>query len=106
MFALAMSFPVIFIYTGEVFPTPVRNMAMGTCSALSRIGAILAAIVADLRHILEWLPPIVFSILMFVAVFGFTFLPETTDIVLPDTVEEVENLKQFKDSLSSMTSSV
>lgn len=101
MFALAMSFPVIYVYSSELFPTTVRNIGMGTSSALSRIGAIFAAFIVDLRKVGEWLPPVIFASFMVLTLFGFIFLPETKGIVLPDTVEETERLKSLSSSFSN-----
>ena len=39
------SFPVVYCYTAELFPTPVRGAVTGACSTFSRIGAILAPII-------------------------------------------------------------
>jgi len=45
-FATAV-FGIIYIYTVELFPTSVRSAALGFCSTSSRIGGILAPIIAD-----------------------------------------------------------
>ena len=38
---LSGSFNVNYAYTGEVFPTLIRNQAYGSCSFVSRIAAVL-----------------------------------------------------------------
>ncbi|CAF0999424.1 unnamed protein product [Rotaria sp. Silwood1] len=35
------SYPIIYIYANELFPTNVRNTGMGICSMVARIGAII-----------------------------------------------------------------
>ncbi|KAM9306266.1 synaptic vesicle 2-related protein [Pholidichthys leucotaenia] len=40
-------FQVVFVYTPEVFPTENRALAMGTCSALARVGALITPFVAQ-----------------------------------------------------------
>ncbi|XP_057674107.1 synaptic vesicle 2-related protein-like [Corythoichthys intestinalis] len=40
-------FQVVFVYTPEVFPTETRAFAVGTCSAMSRVGALLTPFVAQ-----------------------------------------------------------
>lgn len=92
MFSIAISFCAIYVYSGEVFPTPVRVMGMGTGSALGRIGAICATVVADSKQEGDWIPPVIFSSLMCLATAAYFFLPETIGIILPNSVEETTNL--------------
>lgn len=40
MFGLALAFPTVYIYSGELFPTMVRNIGVGTSSMCARIGKI------------------------------------------------------------------
>ncbi|XP_074547072.1 synaptic vesicle 2-related protein [Halichoeres trimaculatus] len=40
-------YQVAFVYTPEVFPTENRALAMGTCSAMARIGALITPFVAQ-----------------------------------------------------------
>lgn len=103
MFGLAMSFPAIYVYSSEVFPTPIRNMGMGSSSALARIGAMFGALVADLRSTAEWIPPVAFSSLMAFATIGYIFLPETKGIVLPSTVQDTEKLRSLSQDISRTT---
>ncbi len=39
---LAASFAVIYIHSGEIFPTTIRNSAMGLVSVAARCGGIVA----------------------------------------------------------------
>ncbi|XP_063073409.1 solute carrier family 22 member 4-like isoform X2 [Engraulis encrasicolus] len=41
-FGITAAFCVVYAVTAELFPTVVRNMAMGTCSMSARIGAIIS----------------------------------------------------------------
>ncbi|XP_061658048.1 synaptic vesicle 2-related protein isoform X2 [Syngnathoides biaculeatus] len=45
-------YQVVYVYTPEVFPTETRALAIGTCSAISRLGALITPFVAQvlLRH--------------------------------------------------------
>ncbi|XP_061553999.1 LOW QUALITY PROTEIN: synaptic vesicle 2-related protein-like [Phycodurus eques] len=45
-------FQVVYVYTPEVFPTEIRSLAVGTCSAVSKVGALITPFVAQvlLRH--------------------------------------------------------
>ena len=40
---LAATYATIYTFTPELFPTVVRNMAIGVCSTMARIGAISAS---------------------------------------------------------------
>ncbi|ESO01017.1 hypothetical protein HELRODRAFT_82229 [Helobdella robusta] len=40
-------FNTIYIYTGEVFPTTVRSFALGSCSAMGRIGCMITPFIAQ-----------------------------------------------------------
>jgi OCT family organic cation transporter-like MFS transporter 4/5 len=44
-FAVAASFGVIYLYSAELFPTEVRNVAMGVATMGARLGGMLAPIV-------------------------------------------------------------
>ena len=40
--AITGSFSVIYVYTAELFPTPVRHIAVGSSSMMARVGAMIA----------------------------------------------------------------
>uniref|UniRef100_A0A8C5D6Q4 Synaptic vesicle 2-related protein-like n=1 Tax=Gouania willdenowi TaxID=441366 RepID=A0A8C5D6Q4_GOUWI len=44
---IAAGFQMVFVYTPEVFPTENRASAMGICSAMSRVGALVSPFVAQ-----------------------------------------------------------
>lgn len=84
-------FVVVYLYSTELFPTVVRNAAVGVSSMSARVGSMLAPFVVDLRSVALWLPPLVFAILPLIAG-GITFLlPETKGCDLMTTIEEGEN---------------
>ncbi|RZC43204.1 organic cation transporter protein, partial [Asbolus verrucosus] len=90
MFGLAVCFPTVYIYSGELFPTMVRNIGVGTSSMFARVGSMAAPFIAGLVLIQAWLPPIIFGVVPLIGAVLCLKLPETLDCKLPDTVKEAE----------------
>ncbi|XP_052809345.1 organic cation transporter protein-like [Mya arenaria] len=89
----SMGFSMVYVYSAELFPTVVRNAGMGSCSAVARVGGMLAPLIADLDRLVggsfgQALPQLVFGSLTLVAGFLTLFLPETCNRRLPETIEE------------------
>lgn len=75
--SVTMSYGVVYFYTSELFPTTVRNAAMGVSSMSARIGGTLATPILLLDQYFSPLPMLIFAILSAVAG-GLTFrMPET-----------------------------
>lgn len=83
-------FVVVYLYCTELFPTVVRNAALGFSSMMARVGSMLAPFVIDLRAHALWLPPVVFAIFPLIAGFVTFILPETKGCELMSTIEEGE----------------
>ncbi|KAG5891587.1 hypothetical protein JTB14_022252 [Gonioctena quinquepunctata] len=96
MFGLALSFPTVYIYSGELYPTVVRNVGVGTSSMCARIGSMVAPFVATLDTVEPWIPPIIFGIVPLIGAILCYKLPETLDCKLPDTIEEAEEFDKRK----------
>lgn len=47
-FGSAMAYPIVYVFSAELFPTVVRNAGMGASSCASRIGGMIAPYIADL----------------------------------------------------------
>jgi MFS family permease len=47
-FLISMTFAIAYLYTAELFPTKVRNVAVGTASTFARIGSISAPYIVDI----------------------------------------------------------
>lgn len=83
------AFNVLYIFTLELYPTVIRNSAVGTCSMVARMGAGVASYVAILSDItLPIVPMIIFGVFSLVAGTVVVFLPETRDQPLPDTLQD------------------
>ncbi|XP_039610928.1 solute carrier family 22 member 6-A-like [Polypterus senegalus] len=106
---MGAAFTSIYIYTGELYPTVIRQTGMGFGSTMARIGSMSAPVVLMLDEYFSYLPSIVFGIIPIFAGFSAFMLPETLNVPLPDTIKDVElqmskkkeNLNELqKDSLS------
>ena len=67
-----------------------RNVGIGYCSAVARIGGIMAPVIFMLAVISPVLPYIIFGFFGIFGAFCAFFLPEVLDRTLPDSVEEVK----------------
>lgn len=86
-----LAFPAIYLYTGEIFPTVVRNIGMGTTSMAARAGTMVAPFIASLSQTSHVLSPIIFGAAMIIGAVLMLFLPDTHGILLPETLEDGEN---------------
>ena len=89
-FSATVNFNSIYFYTCELFPTHLRSSAIGLCSTLGRVGAMVAVACSGLDWVSPALPP---AIMAAPAVMAALLLlripqPETKNCALPDTVEE------------------
>ncbi|XP_008297980.1 solute carrier family 22 member 6-B isoform X2 [Stegastes partitus] len=89
-FGISASFAVIYVYTAEIFPTVLRQTGLGASSMFARMGGMLAPIANMLFNHSPTAPLIIFGACSFVGALLALALPETANMPLPDTVEDVE----------------
>ena len=51
-FGASACFAIVYVYTAEMFPTVIRNQAVGTCSLVARIGGIVSLLLDLLKVII------------------------------------------------------
>ncbi|XP_063534941.1 organic cation transporter protein-like [Cydia strobilella] len=85
-------FIVVYLYCTEMFPTVVRNAALGISSMMARLGAMIAPFVCNLRMFDKWAAPVAFGVLPLIAAVLCLLLPETKNCELLTTIEEGEAL--------------
>lgn len=85
-----MSFPTVYLYAGEIFPTVVRNIGVGSSSMAARVGTMLAPFVASLAMSSPILPPIIFGLTAIAGAASVLLLPETNGTALPESLEDGE----------------
>lgn len=88
--AITASYSTIYVFTTELFPTPVRNVALGASSMMARFGGMTAPYINVLADVWTPLPMIVFGGISFVSGLLSLLLPETLNKKLPETIEEGE----------------
>ncbi|KAK4805481.1 hypothetical protein QYF61_005526 [Mycteria americana] len=91
---LAASFNCVFLYTGELYPTVIRQTGMGLANTMARLGSITAPLVKMAGDVFPTLPFIIYGAAPVVSGLVAVFLPETRDTALPETVEDVEGRTQ------------
>ncbi|KAK5620839.1 hypothetical protein CRENBAI_018017 [Crenichthys baileyi] len=89
-FAVSTAFAVVYAYTAELYPTVLRNTAVGACSMASRIGSIIAPFFIYLRTYSVSLPYILMGSLTTAAGLLSLLLPESFGMPLPDTISHMQ----------------
>ncbi|OZC11067.1 transporter, major facilitator family protein [Onchocerca flexuosa] len=87
-------YAVIYTVTPELYPTVIRNLAMGCCSMVARVGANLSCYIVMwiVERFGAWAMIIPFGSLSLVAGLVVIFcIPETVGKPLPETIEEIED---------------
>ncbi|KAJ1105672.1 hypothetical protein NDU88_003077 [Pleurodeles waltl] len=93
---LASAFTCAYLYSGELYPTEIRQTGMGFVSMNARIGAMVAPIVLMASEYASFVPPLIYGLAAVLAGCGVCFLAETRNQQLPDTIEAVENSMKHK----------
>ncbi|KAL9679382.1 hypothetical protein QQ045_017241 [Rhodiola kirilowii] len=88
IFGMAGTYNLLFIYTTELFPTVVRNAALGCATQAAQMGAILSPFVVVMGG---GVPFAVFAGCGIVGGFLGFYLPETKDRPLYDTLDGMED---------------
>ncbi|XP_051903651.1 solute carrier family 22 member 5-like [Hippocampus zosterae] len=89
-FCLTAAFSHVYAYSVELYPTVLRNTAMGACSMVARIGSILAPYIIYLRSYSPSLPYILMGILIAMASLLSLLLPESYGMPLPETPADMQ----------------
>ncbi|KAF7217989.1 solute carrier family 22 member 7-like [Nothobranchius furzeri] len=93
MFAEA-AFTTMFLFTTELYPTVMRQNGLGYSSFMARIGVAVAPLVMILEDTWRLLPSCVFTLVALAAALSSSFLPETLNVRLPETIEDVEQTRR------------
>lgn len=76
-----------------MFHLESRQNGLGYCSFMARIGVSVTTVVFLLEEVWVNLPSLIFFLVAFAASLVTLFLPETKNIRLPETIEDVEQTR-------------
>ncbi|KAF7645340.1 hypothetical protein LDENG_00206300 [Lucifuga dentata] len=85
------SFTTAFLHTPELFPTVIRQNALGYTSFMSRLGVSVAPLILLLEDVWTLLPQIVICCVAVWAGLLALLLPETLNVRLPEVIDDVEH---------------
>lgn len=88
---VAGSFAVVYNYTAELFPTVVRNTAVGIGSMCARLSSTLTPMIFLLDSLDPRVPTALFGLVVLTAGYLALYLPETLNQPMPETIEDGEN---------------
>ncbi|KAM5249002.1 solute carrier family 22 member 12-like isoform 4-T4 [Ctenodactylus gundi] len=89
--AVGAAFTCVSISSGELFPTVLRMTAVGLCQVAARGGAILGPLVRLLSIYSPSLPLTIYGAVPILSGVAALLLPETRNLPLPDTIQDVQN---------------
>ncbi|XP_070697565.1 solute carrier family 22 member 7-like isoform X1 [Pempheris klunzingeri] len=84
------SFTTIFLYTTELYPTVIRQNGLGYTSFMSRLGVSVAPLILLLEDVWTLLPQIIICSVAIVSGLVSLLLPETLNMSLPETIDDIE----------------
>ncbi|XP_077990619.1 organic cation transporter protein-like [Glandiceps talaboti] len=88
--AVAMAFDVSTTCAVEIFPTPLRNIGYGFVNFICYCGGIIAPYIVLLVNISPSLPYVIMSSFTVISGFSILLLPETLNVPLPETLDDVQ----------------
>ncbi|XP_016941857.1 organic cation transporter protein [Drosophila suzukii] len=100
LFGASVTFPNVYLYGAELFPTVVRSSGVGLCSMIGRVGSIVAPLICDLDAYALWIAPLIFGLFSVLSMVGTIFIPETRGTLLPETLEDGENFGRKKKAVA------
>ncbi|XP_049597913.1 solute carrier family 22 member 4-like [Syngnathus scovelli] len=95
-FGVTAAFCVVYAVTSELFPTVIRNTAMGCCSMAARVGTIISPFIIYLGQYYKALPYILMGALAICGAFISLLLPESFGKPLPETLTQMQSIYRRK----------
>ena len=102
-FGASFAFTACYITTNELFPTPIRNTAVGTCSLFSRLFSMTAPYISQYLPAVTYnqAPFLIFGVSGLVGCVCSVFLPESLGHPLPDTMQDADDMNKHSKPIFS-----
>ncbi|KAJ8384783.1 hypothetical protein AAFF_G00198690 [Aldrovandia affinis] len=88
------SFTTIYLYTAEIYPTVLRQNGLGYNSFVARLGVSISPLIILLEDVWSPLPKVIFCAVALFSGMVTSFLPETLNVRLPETIEDIEQTRK------------
>ncbi|XP_070683838.1 solute carrier family 22 member 7-like isoform X2 [Pempheris klunzingeri] len=88
------AFIIVFLYTSELYPTVMRQNGLGYTSLIGRIGVAISPLIMLLEEVWGHLPSTILTLVAVAAGMSACLLPETQNVRLPETIEDVEQTRR------------
>ncbi|KAB0802124.1 hypothetical protein PPYR_04310 [Photinus pyralis] len=95
-FGMSIAYPALCLFTGELFPTILRNAGLGTTVMFSKLGSMIAPIVLQSGEYATFVPLLILGSTSFIQAALVLPLPDTLNKRLPDTIEDVEEMHGYQ----------
>ncbi|XP_051902141.1 solute carrier family 22 member 4-like [Hippocampus zosterae] len=95
-FGVTSAFCIVYAVSSELFPTVIRNTAMGCCSMAARVGTIISPFIIYLGQYYKALPYILMGSLAISGAFVCLLLPESFGKPLPETLTQMQTIWRRK----------
>lgn len=104
--SLGAAFTCVTIFSNELFPTVIRMTAVGLGQVAARGGAMLGPLVRLLGFYVSWLPLLVYGVVPVLSGLAALLLPETKNLPLPDTIQDIQKQSVKKETHDTAGGSV
>ncbi|KAM9788586.1 uncharacterized protein ACB057_013132 [Neosynchiropus ocellatus] len=91
-FGITAAFCIVYTVSSELFPTVIRNSAMGCCAMAGRLGTIISPFIIYIGQFNQALPYILMGALALLGAFLCLLLPETHRKPLPEVLADMQKL--------------
>ncbi|KAL5009958.1 hypothetical protein ScPMuIL_012263 [Solemya velum] len=107
----AAAFAIIYVFSAELYPTVVRNAAMGASSCCARVGSMIAPYITAAGDDIggpegKAMPLLIFGSASILAGVVSLWLPETLNQKLPETMEDGEQFGKVPKTVADEFTSI